>query len=71
MTIENVMLTVSRVPELTLNTGTDWVAILSSAAAIVAVVAGSIYNANSFKKTIVSQERIAENNASFQKAQSK
>ncbi|MEX5606867.1 hypothetical protein ABFV58_02430 [Pseudomonas protegens] len=71
MTIENVMLTVNRVPELILNTGTDWVAILSSAAAIVAVVAGSIYNASSFKKTIVSQERIAENNASFQKAQSK
>lgn len=71
MTIENVMLTVSRVPELALNTGTDWVAILSSAAAIVAVVAGSIYNASSFKRTIVSQERIAENNASFQKAQSK
>ncbi len=71
MTIDNLMLTVSRVPELILNIGTDWVAILSSIAAIVAVVAGSVCNANSFKKTIVSRERIADNNASFQRAQSK
>ncbi|MBI6749763.1 hypothetical protein [Pseudomonas syringae] len=71
MGIENLMVAVSRVPELVVNTGTDWVAILSSLTAIVAVVAGSMYNAYAFKKTISSQERIADSNFKFLKSQSK
>jgi hypothetical protein len=69
--IENLMVAVSRLPELVVDTGTDWVAILSSLAAIVAVVAGSIYNAYAFKKTISSQERIANSNFDFLRNQSK
>lgn len=71
MGIENLMVAVSRVPELVVNTGTDWVAILSSLTAIVAVVAGSMYNAYAFKKTISSQERIADSNFTFLNSQSK
>ncbi len=71
MTIDNLMLTVHRVPEITLNTGTDWVAILGSMAAIIAVVVGSIYNASSFKKTIISQETIAKKNVAFQENRSR
>ncbi|MBI6911087.1 hypothetical protein [Pseudomonas palleroniana] len=71
MTIDNVMLTVNRVPEIVLSTGTDWVAILSSMAAIVAVVAGTVYNSKSFKKTVISQEKIAQDNVEFQKEQSR
>lgn len=71
MGIENLMVTVSRVPELVVDTGTDWVAILSSLTAIVAVVAGSMYNAYAFKKTISSQENITDSNFTFLKNQSK
>lgn len=71
MTIDNLMLTVNRVPTLLVDTGTDWVAIISSLAAIVAVVAGSMYNAYVFKKTISSQEKVADSNFKFLQIQSK
>ncbi|MDD1152686.1 hypothetical protein M5G25_30920 [Pseudomonas sp. TNT2022 ID357] len=73
MGIDNLMVTLHRVPELhaVVETGTDWVALLGSLAAVVAVVAGSAYNAYSFKKTIISQEKLAEDNAGFLREQSK
>lgn len=73
MGLDNLMVTLHRVPELhaVVDTGTDWVALVGSLTAVVAVVAGSVYNAYSFKKTIVSQERLAEDNARFLREQSK
>ncbi|WP_307945071.1 hypothetical protein [Pseudomonas mosselii] len=73
MGIDNMMLTLHRVPELhaVVDTGTDWVALVGSLTAVVAVVAGSMYNAYSFKKTIISQENLAENNTNFLREQSK
>ncbi|KWV85297.1 MULTISPECIES: hypothetical protein [Pseudomonas] len=73
MGIDNLMVTLNRVPELhaIVETGTDWVALLGSLTAVVAVVAGSAYNAYSFKKTIISQEKMAEDNAKFLREQSK
>lgn len=73
MGIDNMMLTLHRVPELhaVVDTGTDWVALIGSLTAVVAVVAGSMYNAYSFRKTIISQEKLAENNTNFLREQSK
>lgn len=73
MAIESLMLTLHRVPELhaVVDTGTDWVALVGSLTAVVAVVAGSMYNAFAFKKTIISQEELAESHFDFLREQSK
>ncbi|MDD2092373.1 hypothetical protein NP522_19495 [Pseudomonas guariconensis] len=59
MTIENVMLTIHRVPELVLNTGTDYKILAGFALTALAVLAGSWATAFTFKRTVESQESIA------------
>lgn len=59
MTIENMMLTIHRVPEIVLNTGTDYKILAGFALTALAVLAGSWATAYTFKKTVVSQEGIA------------
>ena len=59
VTIENMMLTIHRVPEIVLNTGTDYKILAGFALTALAVLAGSWATAYTFKKTVVSQEEIA------------
>lgn len=59
MTIENVMLTLNRVPEIVLNTGTDYKILAGFGLTALAVVAGSWATAYTFKKTVATQESIA------------
>jgi len=59
VTIENMMLTVHRVPEIVLNTGTDYKILAGFALTALAVLAGSWATAYTFKKTVASQEDIA------------
>lgn len=59
MTIENMMLTIHRVPEIVLNTGTDYKILAGFALTALAVLAGSWATAYTFKKTVVSQGDIA------------
>lgn len=59
MTIENVMLTLNRVPEIVLNTGTDYKILAGFALTALAVIAGSWATTYTFKKTVASQESIA------------
>ena len=59
VTIENMMLTIHRVPEIVLNTGTDYKILAGFALTALAVLAGSWATAYTFKKTVVSQEGIA------------
>lgn len=71
MAVDAMMLGLYTIPKLEIDSGTDWVALCGSLAAVVAVVAGSWYNAHSFKKTILSQEDLAEKNVQFLREQSK
>lgn len=59
MTIDNVMLTVNRVPEILMNTGTDWVALGGIFLTAIVVVSGTIITGFQFSRTIKSQERMA------------
>lgn len=59
VTIENMMLTIHRVPEIVLKTGTDYKILAGFALTALAVLAGSWATAYTFKKTVVSQEDIA------------
>ena len=71
MSIENLMVTLNRLPELNLNSSTDWVAVCSFAATAVVVAVGAFYNAYVFKGTVKGQENIAKDNFDFLKEQSK
>ncbi|NWF12487.1 hypothetical protein HX785_02220 [Pseudomonas reactans] len=71
MSIENLMVTLNRLPELNLNSSTDWVAVCSFAATAVVVAVGAFYNAYVFKGTVKGQENIAKVNFEFLKEQSK
>ena len=73
MGIENLMVTLYRVPEIkaVVDTGTDWVTLFGFLLTAIAVVAGSIYNSSTFQRTISSQEKLAERNALALRYQSK
>lgn len=57
------MLTLHRVPEIVLNTGTDYKILAGFVLTALAVLAGSWATAYTFKKTVVSQEGIATTGA--------
>lgn len=59
MTIENVMLTLNRVPEIALNTGTDYKVLGGFFLTALAVAIGSWATIYTFKRTVRSQEKIA------------
>lgn len=73
MGIDNLMVTLHRVPEIkaVVDTGVDVVTLCGFILTAVAVVAGSIYNSYSFKRSVESQERIAEENAKNLRDQSR
>lgn len=64
MGIENLMMTVNRVPRIELDTGTDWTAVWTavgtSFATIAVVLVTTMYTAYSFRKTIRAQKELAE-----------
>lgn len=59
MSIDNVILSVNRVPEILMNTGTDWVALGGILLTAIVVVSGTIITGFQFSRTIKSQERMA------------
>jgi len=59
VTIENVMLTLNRVPEIALNTGTDYKVLGGFFLTAFAVAIGSWATIYTFKRTVRSQEKIA------------
>jgi len=62
--IENVMMTLNRVPKIELDSGTDWTAVWTavgtSLATIAVVLITTIYTAYSFRKTIKAQKELAD-----------
>lgn len=64
MGIENLMMTINRVPKIELDTGTDWTAVWTavgtSLATITLIVITTLYTAYSFRKTIKSQKALAD-----------
>lgn len=64
MGIENLMMTIHRVPRIELDTGTDWTAVWTavgtSLATIAVVLITTIYTAYSFRKTINAQKDVAD-----------
>ncbi|WP_350012540.1 hypothetical protein [Pseudomonas asiatica] len=64
MGIENLMMTVNRIPKIELDTGTDWTAVWTavgtSFATIAVVLVTTIYTAYSFRKTIRAQKELAD-----------
>lgn len=61
MAIENVMMTLNRIPEIraVLDTGTDWKILGGFLLTVVAVALGSIVTVVTFKRTVQSQEKLA------------
>lgn len=61
MAIENVMMTVNRIPELraVLDTGTDWKILGGFLLTVLAVALGSIVTILTFRRTVESQEKLA------------
>lgn len=64
MSIENLMMTIHRVPKLVLDTGTDWTAVWTavgtSLATIAVVLITTFYTGYSFRKTIKAQKEVAD-----------
>lgn len=64
MSIENLMMTIHRVPKIELDTGTDWTAVWTavgtSLATIAVVLITTLYTAYSFRKTIKAQKELAD-----------
>lgn len=64
MSIENLMMTIHRVPKIELDTGTDWTAVWTavgtSLATIAVVLITTLYTAYSFRKTIRAQKELAD-----------
>ncbi|MFV3289150.1 hypothetical protein ACNFBR_10455 [Pseudomonas sp. NY11955] len=61
MTIENVMLTLNRLPKISavIDAGTDWVAIGGIAVTLATVIAGALVTISTFKRTMRSQSELA------------
>lgn len=64
MSIENIMMTIQRVPRIELDTGTDWTAVWTavgtSLATIAVILITTLYTAYSFRKTIKAQKELAD-----------
>lgn len=64
MSIENLMMTIHRVPKIELDTGTDWTAVWTavgtSLATIAVILITTLYTAYSFRKTIQAQRDLAD-----------
>ncbi|MNY02948.1 hypothetical protein D3C86_1355430 [compost metagenome] len=64
MSIENLMMTIHRVPKIELDTGTDWTAVWTavgtSLATIAVVLITTVYTAYSFRKTTKAQKELAD-----------
>lgn len=64
MSIENLVMTLNRVPKIELDTGTDWTAVWTavgtSLATIAVVLITTLYTAYSFRKTIKAQKELAD-----------
>ncbi|VVM52192.1 hypothetical protein PS663_00847 [Pseudomonas fluorescens] len=71
MSIENVMLTVSRVPDIVMKAETDWVVLGGIFITALVVLSGTIITVFQFSKTIKSQEAMAKNNSELLRAQSR
>jgi hypothetical protein len=71
MAIETTMLTIHRVPELVINSGTDWVALGGTLLTALAVVVGAVVTNKNFKHTVQSQERMSLKNSEDLMFQSK
>ncbi|MGF6125149.1 hypothetical protein QF019_000338 [Pseudomonas frederiksbergensis] len=61
MTIDNVIMTLNRIPEIkaTIDTGTDWKILGGFVLTALAVALGSFVTAFTFKRTVKSQEKLA------------
>nr|WP_314482579.1 hypothetical protein [uncultured Pseudomonas sp.] len=59
MTIENVMMTLNRIPDIkaVIDSGTDWKVLASFAATALVVILGAVVTISTFRKTIASQEK--------------
>ncbi len=75
MSIENLMMTIHRVPKIELDTGTDWTAIWTaigtSLATIAVVLITTLYTAYSFRKTMKAQKELADKQEASRIAHSK
>lgn len=60
MAFDAMMLGVYRIPEITVNSGTDWVTLFGFLLTSIAVIAGSIVTVWTFKGTVRSQENLAK-----------
>ena len=64
MSIENLVMTLNRVPKIELDTGTDWTAVWTavgtSLATIAVILITTLYTAYSFRKTIKAQKELAD-----------
>jgi type II secretory pathway pseudopilin PulG len=64
VSIENLVMTLNRVPKIELDTGTDWTAVWTvvgtSTATIAVVLITTLYTAYSFRKTIKAQKELAD-----------
>ncbi|WP_338919255.1 hypothetical protein V0M98_17730 [Pseudomonas silesiensis] len=65
MAIENLMVTLHRLPEIkaVVDTGTDLVTLFGFVLTAIAVIVGALYNSHTFKVSVESQERVAEGSA--------
>lgn len=75
MSIENLMMTIHRIPKIELDTGTDWTAVWTavgtSLATIAVVLITTLYTAYSFRQTIKAQKKLADTQEASRIAHSK
>jgi hypothetical protein len=69
--IENLMVTLHRLPEIkaVVDTGTDLVTLFGFVLTAIAVIVGALYNTHTFKRSVESQERVAKGSAEVLRAQ--
>lgn len=60
MAFDAMMLGVYKIPEITVNSGTDWVTLFGFLLTAIAVIAGSMVTVWTFRKTVHSQEELAK-----------
>ena len=67
------VVTLHRVPEIkaVVDTGTDWVTLFGFLLTAIAVVVGALYNTSTFKRSVASQESLAERSSKALRDQSK